>query len=381
MAHRLLSKILQKFGMLGHFDPKLEKEYSDQKFHDTLIMAVLVGFASSALAVGLWSWDWVIDPSSAKHVLSSRLLLGSILICYPLSIIAGLNRKFLPWIYIFAVLITEGFFLHHLSLLKTGVVYGIAGFMYWFILPVFLGLPYSPLITMICFIAVALIPNILVPLGISSSFELAKYNALIWPTAAIGIFITLLLDQLYRRIFLLRHTAEELAHFDSLTGIANRRHFMETCEKLLELCRRYGYPVSVIMLDIDHFKHINDNYGHPAGDRALRHISEMLKNSLRKSDFLGRYGGEEFAVILPQTSPSDALQVAEKIRHKVERSPIQISTEVILNLTLSAGVSGTDAATEGMILDDFLKGADDALYHAKRSGRNRIERFFQTLKT
>jgi diguanylate cyclase (GGDEF)-like protein len=156
---------------------------------------------------------------------------------------------------------------------------------------------------------------------------------------------------------------------------------METCENLLELCRRYGYPVSVIMLDIDHFKHINDNYGHPIGDRALRHISEMLTNSLRKSDFPGRYGGEEFAVILPQTGPSDALQVAEKIRHKVERSPIQISTEVILHLTLSAGVSGTDAATEGMILDDFLKRADDALYRAKRSGRNRIERFSETLKT
>jgi hypothetical protein len=110
MAHRLLSKILQKFGMLGHFDPELEKEYSDQKFQDTLIIAMLVGFASSALAVGLWSWDWVIDPSSAKHVLSSRLLLGSILICYPMSIVAGLNRKFLSWIYLFAVLFIAGSF-------------------------------------------------------------------------------------------------------------------------------------------------------------------------------------------------------------------------------------------------------------------------------
>jgi diguanylate cyclase (GGDEF)-like protein len=342
MGYRLFSEILQKFGILRRFDPQLEKEYMDQKFLDTRIMAMLVGFASSALAVGLWSWDWVIDPLAAHRVLSSRLLLGAILICYPLSIVAGLKRKYLPWIYIFAVLITEGFFLYHLSLLETGLVYGIAGFMYWFILPVFLGLPYPPLTTIFCFIFVALIPNVLVPFGISPSFELIKYNALIWPTCAIGIFITLLLDQLYRRIFLYRHTAEVLAHFDSLTGIANRRHFMVTCESLLELCRRNGNPVSVIMLDIDHFKNINDNYGHPSGDIVLRHVSDILKDGVRKSDFLGRYGGEEFVIVLPETSPDDALQVAEKIRRKVESSPIKINTEVTLNTTLSAGVSGSN---------------------------------------
>jgi diguanylate cyclase (GGDEF)-like protein len=314
----------------------------------------------------------VIDPLAAKRVLSSRLLLGAILICYPLSIIAGLKRKFLPWVYIFAILITEGFFLHHLSLLKTGLVYGIAGFMYWFILPVFLGLPYPPLTTIFCFISVALIPNVLVPLGISPSFELIKYNALIWPTCAIGIFITLLLEQLYRRIFLYRHTAEGLAHFDSLTGIANRRHFMATCESLLELCRRNGNPVSVIMFDIDYFKNINDNYGHLSGDMFLCHVSDILKDSVRKSDFFGRYGGDEFVVILPETVPDDALQVAEKIRQKVESYPIKINAELSLNITLSAGVSGSNVATQDILLQDILKWADDALYQAKRSGRNRV---------
>jgi diguanylate cyclase (GGDEF)-like protein len=372
MSYRLFSEILQKFDILGRFDPQLEKEYMDQKFHDTRIMVMLVGFASSALAVGLWSWDWVIDPLAADRVLSSRLLLGTILICYPLSIVAGLKRKYLPWVYIFAVLITEGFFLHHLSLLETGLVYGIAGFMYWFILPVFLGLPYPPLITILCFISVGLIPNVLVPLGISPSFELIKYNALIWPTCAIGIFITLLLDQLYRQIFLYRHTAEVLAHFDSLTGIANRRHFMAACESLLELCRRNENPVSIIMLDIDHFKNINDNYGHLSGDMVLCQVSDILKDSVRKSDFLGRYGGEEFVIILPKTGPDDALQVAEKIRRIIESSPIKINADVTLNITLSAGVSGSNAATQGILLQDILKWADDALYQAKRSGRNRV---------
>ena len=115
MGYHLFSEILQKLGILGRFDPQLEKEYMDQKFLDTRIVAMLVGFASSVLAIGLWSWDWVIDPLAAGRVLSSRLLLGALLICYPLSIAAGLKRKYLPWVYIFAVLITEGFFLRHLQ--------------------------------------------------------------------------------------------------------------------------------------------------------------------------------------------------------------------------------------------------------------------------
>ena len=128
---------------------------------------------------------------------------------------------------------------------------------------------------------------------------------------------------------------------------------MVTCESLLELCRRNGNPVSVIMLDIDHFKNINDNYGHPSGDMVLRHVSDILKDSVRKSDFLGRYGGEEFVIILPETGPDDALQVAEKIRQKVESSPIKINTEETLNITLSAGVSGSNAATQAYCCKTF----------------------------
>ena len=380
MVHRLFSKILRKFGILERFDPQLEKEYLDQKFFDTRNLAMLLGFASSALAVVLWSWDWVIDPLGAKRVLSSRLLLGAILICYPLSIVVGIRKRLLPWIYIVAVLITEGFFLYHLSLIETGLIYGIAGFMFWFILPVFLGLPYSPMVTMLCFISVALIPNILVPMGVSPSFELIKFNALIWPTCVIGIFITLLLDQLYRRIFVYRHTAELLAHFDSLTGIANRGHLMATCESLLEHCRRNGSPVSIIMLDIDHFKNINDNYGHPIGDIVLCHLSDILKESIRKADFLGRYGGEEFVIILPETKPSDSLKVAEKIRRKVESSPMKINDKVIVKITLSAGVSGLSVTTQNTSLQDILRWADDALYQAKNSGRNRVATVHQPIK-
>jgi diguanylate cyclase (GGDEF)-like protein len=373
MELRIPSGKYLKNGILGRFDPELEIEYMDRKFRETRIIAMLLGFASSSLAVVLWSWDWAIDPASAGSVLWSRLMLGAVLAMYPLSILAGAGRKFLPWIYGAAILVTEGLFLYHLSLLETGLVYGIAGFMYWFILPVFLGLPYSRMTNVYCFLAVAILPNILVYAGIAPSFELIKYNVLIWPTCGIGILITFLLDQLYRRIFLYRREALELAHFDGLTGIANRRHLMETLERLLEFCRRHGSPMSIIIFDIDYFKQINDSHGHLIGDKVLRHIAGILKNGLRKSDFPGRYGGEEFVVVLPDTTPANAWLVAEKIRRKVENTPAKISEDMVLEMTISAGVSGLYPSTECVELEDMLKQADDALYQAKRAGRNRTE--------
>lgn len=372
--------VSERVGFFHFWDPSLEKAYREQKILETRFLVVLVGFASAALAVGLCAWDFAIDPLGAERAFRMRLLFGGILSIYPMAILLGVRGKFLPWIYAAVVLTTEGAFLHHLSLLETGEVYGIAGFMYWFILPVFLGLPFSVSANGVCFFIIALLPNVLVPLGVSPDFELIKYNALIWPTCAIGIFITLLLDQLYRRIFLYRRKTEELARTDGLTGISNRRHFMEISAQLIETCRRQGEPVSVIMLDVDLFKQINDNNGHLVGDTVLRHVSSVLKTSLRKSDFLGRYGGEEFAVILPQTPPDKAFQVAEKIRQKVKESPVKIYGGTLIDMTISAGVIGVvDAA--GITLETLVKAADDALYAAKRAGRNRVVVFEPDLQS
>ena len=366
------SNFFDSQGIFKFSDPDLEAAYRDQKFLETRFLVVLVGFATAALATGLWGWDWVIDPASAGRVLWIRVLLGCILLLYPLGLLAEVPRVFLPWLYAGVVLTTEGVFLHLLSYLETGLVYGIAGFMYWFILPVFLGLSFSAHVNAIIFLAIALLPNILVPLGVSPDFELIKYNALIWPTCVVGIFITLLLDKLYRRIFFYRRKAEALARVDDLTGIANRRYFMELSTRLLETCRRNKIPLSVIMFDIDHFKSINDQYGHPGGDKVLQQFVEVLQGRLRKSDFLGRYGGEEFAVILPQTPPDKSFQLAEEIRQKVMDTPVKIDEGVVLHLQMSAGVSGVDSVRDGITLEELIKHSDDALYEAKRSGRNRV---------
>lgn len=162
-----------------------------------------------------------------------------------------------------------------------------------------------------------------------------------------------------------------MATTDEMTGLRNRRHFMEQLQQEVERGRRYGQVFSVMMLDIDHFKRVNDDYGHLAGDAALRHLAGVMCKLLRQVDVPGRFGGEEFAVILPQTRLDGAFQLAERLRIGVETDPVRTEDKVI-PLTMSIGVAEYDVSIGEA--DDILKLADDALYAAKNAGRNQTVR-------
>jgi len=160
------------------------------------------------------------------------------------------------------------------------------------------------------------------------------------------------------------------ASTDSLTGISNRRYFMAQAEQELRRSRRFARALSVMMIDIDHFKLINDKFGHAIGDAVLQGVVKCSLESLRQSDSLGRLGGEEFAVILPETDLNAATEVAERLRqHMVER-PIVAEREAI-PCAVSIGVAQL-TARDGSI-DALLNRADEALYRAKNNGRNRVE--------
>ncbi len=160
-----------------------------------------------------------------------------------------------------------------------------------------------------------------------------------------------------------------LATTDSLTGLINRRRFMEKAEAELDRARRYGRPLSMMMLDIDHFKRVNDTYGHDAGDDVLKTLSRLGLEVLRKVDFFGRIGGEEFSVLLPDTSLEGAVQVAERLREEVENAVMETRSGD-LSITISIGVSTLNEEINN--LETMLKAADVALYAAKRGGRNRV---------
>lgn len=165
---------------------------------------------------------------------------------------------------------------------------------------------------------------------------------------------------------------EKLATLDSLTDLYNRRHFYSLAQREIERVVRYKRSVTALMLDIDHFKQVNDIHGHAVGDEALRAIANILRKSLREVDILGRFGGEEFAILLPETHPDKGRQVAERIRLAIAEQPITTAAGD-LSLTISIGVTGIAGVkpNEAFTLDQLLKQADDALYQAKHNGRNR----------
>lgn len=168
---------------------------------------------------------------------------------------------------------------------------------------------------------------------------------------------------------LLLQKLQRLASVDDLTGAYNRRHFMELGRNEVARAKRYGRAMSVIIIDLDHFKRVNDTWGHEAGDVALKEAIRIFKKGLRTSDLLGRHGGEEFAVLLPETPPGQAAMVAERLREMLAQTPISIPGGLTLTLTASFGVAGMERFTEDTI-DFLIRSADQAMYEAKAAGRS-----------
>jgi two-component system, cell cycle response regulator len=155
------------------------------------------------------------------------------------------------------------------------------------------------------------------------------------------------------------------ADTDGLTGLNNHAFLMKTLEAEIARSRRYGTALSIVMLDVDHFRKFNDTYGHQVGDAVLKKASALMRQPLRDSDTAGRYGGEEFMLILPNTDLSGARSLAERVRSLIEATPF---TESGLKVTISAGI----ATWEKQQLFDLIQAADDRLYDAKHNGRNRV---------
>ncbi len=177
----------------------------------------------------------------------------------------------------------------------------------------------------------------------------------------------LMLNQMAAKIEAANLAIKEASITDELTGLRNRRFLMTRFSEEFERARRNGGTLGLIMIDLDHFKRINDTYGHPFGDLVLKRVAQSIEEMLRDYDVAGRYGGEEFAVVATGTSSSDMLLLAERIRQRIEQMEIQ-NNKTTVRVTTSVGVA---ALADGDTLETLLKRADNALYQAKHEGRNR----------
>jgi diguanylate cyclase (GGDEF)-like protein len=160
-----------------------------------------------------------------------------------------------------------------------------------------------------------------------------------------------------------------IANTDALTGLPNRRAFFEALEAEAERSEQSGAPLWVTIIDIDRFKAINDNYGHPAGDDVLRSVAAIIRQALRGGDLVGRIGGEEFGVLMPKTTRAQAEMVAERLRLAVANTPITLPSGKVIEVTLSAGLA---VRTSGEDSTRLLSRTDIALYMAKKDGRNLV---------
>ena len=184
------------------------------------------------------------------------------------------------------------------------------------------------------------------------------------PFIAFAQLATVALDQTRLKVSL-----EVMASVDPLTNLLNRRALQDVINRVHAYAKRSTQPFSVILLDLDRFKMLNDNYGHDIGDKILLGIGELAKQTLRTSDWLCRWGGEEFLAILPDTDENGAFKVAERLREAIEKFSIQFNTQKI---TTSASVGIASYPRDGDTPDFLMKAADAALYEAKKSGRNRV---------
>lgn len=228
------------------------------------------------------------------------------------------------------------------------------------------------------YIAVSTLLVVLTPMVVFLLFSGEKIQILITLSALLfivgGIRASRISSNALHCSFVLTHAlsrakeeAEKLASIDMLTEINNRRAFTRLAKVQVDYCKRHESPVSAIVLDADHFKNINDTHGHAAGDTALQHLANILKELTRSSDIIGRIGGEEFAILLTNTNIGDAKIVAEKLKSWIADNPVHFDDNYF-PITVSIGV----ASDESYNLESLLNHADKAMYIAKQFGRNQV---------
>jgi diguanylate cyclase (GGDEF)-like protein len=190
-------------------------------------------------------------------------------------------------------------------------------------------------------------------------YEEARNVALLGALAATSLEMVWEMEEVNRR-----------ARTDALTGLPNRREFDQQLGSLLAQADRFGHSVSLIMADVDHFKKVNDTFGHEAGDQVLKSIAKTLTDTVRQVDVVARFGGEEIAILLPQTSLPGAVELADRLRKQIESKPIQVGGNEI-SVTISCGVA---CYPDGVLTKEALfAAADRALYDAKNAGRNCVK--------
>ena len=359
----------------GYFGFVADPEYLQKKLEDHRAFSMAMFLLFACMGTSLWIWDYVTDPVGARNTIWLRLLF-ILLFAVSYAFKHLRNRRLLAATSMGATLLAEIIFVEILNRLNTGMTYGIGEFMFFMFIPLVLFQGFSLRLNLSYTFIAAATPHLLAAANFAHGFQHSHYAVLIWPAAV----MTMLVQFAFALNYLRRHeseTALELAsNTDPMTGVSNRRHFMPLLRKEIIRSQRLGHQISLLMLDIDLFKKINDTHGHPTGDLVICQLANICRTVPREMDVVARLGGEEFAILLPETNIQGALALAERVRSSVENTSVKSLSGVDLHFTVSIGVAEQPQGEKSE--EKLINKADAALYQAKTSGRNRVVSSLQT---
>ncbi|MDH4262746.1 MAG: GGDEF domain-containing protein [Spirochaetia bacterium] len=364
-------KIYEKAIKPGRFGFIFESEaLRNQKLEDYRSFCSAMFFLSGFFGAALWVWDYVTDPLGSMNTIGLRA--GYLFLILMVVAFKYVSRwRLLAFLSLLAILLAEVLFIVILNRLNTGMIYGIGGFMIFAFVPMLLLQAFPLFFNMIQAILVAGAPHMLAMLGYAPGFQHDHYAVLIWPTVSLMMLIYFADAYNYRLRYEIELALKHASLTDSMTGLNNRRYFEPLLKQEIARFSRLKHPVSLMMLDIDHFKKINDSYGHMTGDLVICQLADICRKAIREIDVVARLGGEEFAIMLPETSAVDAARVAERIRTTVEKTTVKSLAGAEFSFTVSIGVA--ESFPGDLSSDKLVTVADEALYQAKESGRNRVE--------
>lgn len=353
------------------FPPPIEAQFRASRIA-ALAEINVATFRRVAILVMVFSfWDWFVDPVNWKTAFVIR--------CSGTAVILGCGwlQKWtgnLRWATAFArvrfaaaVAAVAG----ALAVLDQGYIVGLAGLVAALLSSSYIAIDRREL--RVLNIAPLLIIAVIVYAAGLSQFAVINTAVFVALAIAMSMLLGRVFDAANRRAFLLEQELIREARTDTLTGLHNRRALEEFAAAAFKRAARSGAPCAVVLCDIDHFKNINDRHGHDAGDVVIRTVGNVLAMAVRETDTLGRWGGEEFLAVLPDTTDDAALLLAERMRSAVEAATADLPPDQRVSISLGVASTGPGEDKSGA-WKHILKAADNALYRAKQDGRNRVAR-------
>ncbi|WP_170298688.1 GGDEF domain-containing protein [Massilia eburnea] len=348
--------------------------YLGRKFLAYRSQTSLLIALTALLGAGEWVLDYMNDPATAGNLVWLRLAFVWMLIP-AWGVWLTSNHTLAALIALFALALAQ---FHDIAILKTqsgGLTPAIMSSIFYPMVAVLLCLGFSLFVNWMALALVSISPFLLAKTGWLGNFPYQLYGMVIWPTSIFLALICVAFAFGDRRRHLLEKALEDASNTDPLTGVANRRHFQLLLQRETSRFLRTSHPCTLLMLDIDHFKRINDTFGHPTGDRAIQALANICCKMSRDVDIVARLGGEEFAILMPETVLERSAHLAERIRLQVQELKMRCNSGSEFQWTVSIGIAslqlpaqaGKDAAGLG---EQLMTRADAALYDAKNAGRN-----------